>query len=933
MGGGGPPIVAMMVDVSTTTTVLTSGLVLVCALLMHYFLPATPVAHIIANEPDYLFNSVLYRSLLVVQVTVTLLYSERCRRVAFAYFTTSIVEVRKTERKSKAKKEATEQFAQSVAYGFRTPLSVVIGLAEVLEAQARPFTPMERHMRAMRAACQFLSNMMQETLKVASESTTSFASSIKIRPLILSTVRMVLFQARSKQVSLRVHIDASVPEHISHDRTQLERSLLRLLAHSIKFTKSSTILVHFSVIGRGPAVIDVDGMDREHVGLVFNGADDEGVPDELHVHPTVVTPGSNVGLAKHHVMLCCSVEEAADAVSSTPLSPRTRRDGHMSGVFSSKLMQSITEQVTRQLADVADSRHTLTVAVKTIAPFEANVSISRGHWSRTLNILIVDDNTELQYVLQLSMRNTPHMLTLASTGPEALFAMQHESYDCVLLSMELQDTPCAQLIQKMRAQVAATRPYILCISSIFTPSNRKHIMDAGADAFEERPMPRARLFGLLYQLAASSATSTASTTSNHSGATSRRVSNAQHGIKSFRDVASRWGHMLAGRQLALQHVEDHSEYPEFAIDRAAAKIARAAKEERGRSLSARISRVVSRRNSPTISTSQTANSSTPTTVLSTARTRSPAGPAEYSSLERMRSAVGSPLFPMQPTLAPGTASFEMESLERPTLLPSRSASRRGSFTDTAPVDAAAQLNSMSSGESLSSGRSSNESFHADMSTASPFIPAPRSSLNTLSRPMKITFESADLTPLAQFVTSADCTPATSTLFLDVREDNAAVVAMVTPPSADSTPAVPIVTAVSTPPASAVFSARQSLPSAEVSAVAAAEATAKAPVIAQVSADMFEYVRDTYIPQLHQYAADMITAAAKDDIVSVRGFAHKISGTAGAFGLDHISSYSKQVTKLCHADPFVAEALRVCLLDLKQAVGATALECLPEEDDA
>lgn len=172
---------------------------------------------------------------------------------------------------SEAKRQAEEAnraksaFLASVSHDVRTPLNAIIGLGALLLDQLRD--PEFRHMvSTIVNSGHSLLSLINSILDFSRLEAGRMPSNVVQTDLYEAMGRlraMLAAQAKSKELTLAVHITARTPAHILADYSHIEQILINLAANAIKFTEAGFVL------------ITVDGIQQqnEHIRLRFEISD------------------------------------------------------------------------------------------------------------------------------------------------------------------------------------------------------------------------------------------------------------------------------------------------------------------------------------------------------------------------------------------------------------------------------------------------------------------------------------------------------------------------------------------------------------------------------------------------------------------------------------------------------------------------------------
>jgi two-component system sensor histidine kinase RpfC len=138
----------------------------------------------------------------------------------------------------------------------------------------------------------------------------------------------------------------------------------------------------------------------------------------------------------------------------------------------------------------------------------AQAHTPQGAVSRTLDVLVADDNATNREVLGRILERAGHSCTLVSGGEAALDALESSRFDIVLLDRNMPDMGGLEVIKALRAMFPAeSRVPALIVSADVTAEGREECLDAGADGFLGKPVEAARLLSEVQRIATAAQTS------------------------------------------------------------------------------------------------------------------------------------------------------------------------------------------------------------------------------------------------------------------------------------------------------------------------------------------------------------------------------------------------------------------------------------------
>jgi len=131
-------------------------------------------------------------------------------------------------------------------------------------------------------------------------------------------------------------------------------------------------------------------------------------------------------------------------------------------------------------------------AAKRLAPAQA--SRPRG---LSLNILLAEDNIVNQRVATGILEKAGHVVTLAANGRIAIEKLAAETFDLVLMDMQMPEMGGAEAIAAIRKWESdgGARVPIISLTAHALKGDRERCLDTGADGYVSKPIAPAELFG------------------------------------------------------------------------------------------------------------------------------------------------------------------------------------------------------------------------------------------------------------------------------------------------------------------------------------------------------------------------------------------------------------------------------------------------------
>jgi CheY-like chemotaxis protein len=119
--------------------------------------------------------------------------------------------------------------------------------------------------------------------------------------------------------------------------------------------------------------------------------------------------------------------------------------------------------------------------------------------ARQLRILVADDNVINQKVLKRMLEKLGHVVALAANGQEAIDAVSTETYDVVLMDVQMpvMDGIAATATIRAREQVSHAHMPIVAVTADAMQGDKERFLAAGMDGYISKPIGRAELIATL----------------------------------------------------------------------------------------------------------------------------------------------------------------------------------------------------------------------------------------------------------------------------------------------------------------------------------------------------------------------------------------------------------------------------------------------------
>jgi two-component system sensor histidine kinase RpfC len=387
------------------------------------------------------------------------------------------------ERARKARSEAEEankaksRFVANISHEIRTPLNAIIGFTDLL-ATSRLSTEQEHWMQSVSSSATVLLSLVNNVLDLArieAGKVTLVCREFHLHELLDCVVNVLGPQANAKGLYLKVGEVPAGVDILLGDRDHVTQILINLVANAIKFTERGGVTLHISTESANANdvvlawhVVDTGvGLTPEAAARIFDSftqADDD-------IHRRYGGTGLGTTIAKELVERMhghMGVDSRPGQGSRFWFSLRFGRVGAPTD-SSSALQTTNTPRVPRITAiDSLGSRQ-----------------VSNEH--EPPRVLVVEDNPANRKVAAKILELRGYDVHVADSGPSALVSVACETYDLLLLDMELPGMSGLEVLNRLRSRYGdEIRAVVLTANA--TAEARDACLAAGVQGFLTKPI-------------------------------------------------------------------------------------------------------------------------------------------------------------------------------------------------------------------------------------------------------------------------------------------------------------------------------------------------------------------------------------------------------------------------------------------------------------
>ncbi len=351
-------------------------------------------------------------------------------------------------------------FLANISHEFRTPLNAITGFTRLLN-QTNSVENIKEYLKYITDSTDKLLRLMTMIVDFA-KIDTGIIDFEMVETDVASIFRKIQDKFAPK-IPKEIQFDCYIPYEckITYDPEKLEQIVSIFLDNAIKFTRSGRITIGFFATPKSIKTYVTDtgiGIQDTYIPKIFDRFEKLDKFSE----------GTGIGLAL--------VKTLIDK-SNGDIKIVSRPD------VGSRFIAEIPCQVISPTADLKKYD-------KTAELLDADSLIVDKQLEQPLKILVAEDNTNNYKIIESILRT--HNITRATTGTEAVKAVQNDWYDIVLMDIKMPEMDGITATKEIRKFDLSTP--IIAVSAYEQDIYKPKAETAGCDCFIEKPFTRNKLY-------------------------------------------------------------------------------------------------------------------------------------------------------------------------------------------------------------------------------------------------------------------------------------------------------------------------------------------------------------------------------------------------------------------------------------------------------
>ncbi|MGB8699663.1 MAG: response regulator [Thermosynechococcaceae cyanobacterium] len=401
---------------------------------------------------------------------------------------------------AEAASRAKSEFLAMMSHEIRTPMNAIIGTLDLLHLTELS-SEQRQYAAIVRNGSETLLTLLNDILdlsKIESGKLQLEARPFNLEACLQSTLDLFAPKCAEKGLTLHFFIAPDVPLQLEGDVNRLGQVLINLVSNAVKFTDAGHVVIQITVNELDPLSqqSELQFMIQD-TGIGIPTAQQQRLFQPFSQVDTSITRkygGTGLGLVISQQLVhlmggklwFVSMDHANGDLPHNwqpgfcQLNETQAKTAHPDSGPGSTFYFTLVAKVAA-IAPLAVASLPATVEVRPLP----TASLS----PTTLKVLLVEDNPVNQTVAQAMLKQLGYTCGVANNGVEALQALRCETYDLVLMDIEMPEMDGITATEQIcREWPLAARPYIIALTAYAMTGDRERCLQAGMQDYLSKPL-------------------------------------------------------------------------------------------------------------------------------------------------------------------------------------------------------------------------------------------------------------------------------------------------------------------------------------------------------------------------------------------------------------------------------------------------------------
>ncbi|MCB1179824.1 MAG: response regulator, partial [Leptospiraceae bacterium] len=365
-------------------------------------------------------------------------------------------EKRKAERSNQVKKE----FLANMSHEIRTPLNGVLGMIDLLN-DTKLSNEQKDYVSNIRSSGNLLLGIINDILdfsKIESGKLELFLETFSLDSAIKNVIGNFTSKLLEKEIIFNYNIDSKISEFIISDEIRLKQIIMNLLSNAVKFTPK-----------KGKIELNVRLVSKIYNDLRLEfSVTDSGIgikPEKLiHLFQAFTQEDSSISRYFGGTGLGLAISKNLSELLGGSIKVQNNNDKGVTFTFYISCKESDGKNIVK----------------------EEDYKISRS-----LNLLVVDDNSINRKVIMKILEKLGHKFREAESAKEAFSILEEEPFDLIFMDIQMPEIDGLQATKILREKNIRI-PIVALTANAFN-EDREVCINVGMNDFLSKPIDRKKL--------------------------------------------------------------------------------------------------------------------------------------------------------------------------------------------------------------------------------------------------------------------------------------------------------------------------------------------------------------------------------------------------------------------------------------------------------
>ena len=367
---------------------------------------------------------------------------------------------------AEATAKAKSIFFAMMSHEIRTPMNGVIGMAELLEKTNLDHKQKEL-LHIIKESGNSLLTIINDILdytKIESEKIEFKKEVFELEKFLQESVDFFMEQAKTKKIDLYYGMDVQVPKFIICDKIRLRQILFNLINNSIKFTDEGEITVYAKFLENKNEMFTLEfSVQDSGIGIPLEQRDTLFEPfTQLDSSSTRKFGGTGLGLA-----ICTKLVHLMNG--NIWIDPKTKKGTKIIFTIQVPIAPADESKIQVQFQDTEENY----------------IDFAKR---KDIKILIADDSSINQVVLQEMLINFGFESEIVNNGLEVLAAVKQKEYDIIFMDIYMPFMDGLVTTKTIRSLIFKNPPFIIAMTANAATQDREECLNAGMNDYISKPV-------------------------------------------------------------------------------------------------------------------------------------------------------------------------------------------------------------------------------------------------------------------------------------------------------------------------------------------------------------------------------------------------------------------------------------------------------------